>query len=58
MQKDKKLRVEERAEEHGVIWLTRQCTEVGVKLHESIKANEPLGRGAYWAHVVVWCIYS
>jgi len=46
---EKKVRAEERAEEYGVMWPVKRCTEVGVKLHEAIRANAPLGRGAYRA---------
>lgn len=43
------MRADECAEEHEVMWPTKRCIEVGIKLHEAIRANEPLGRGAYWA---------
>lgn len=44
---DKKLRVEECAEEHGIMWPTKRCPEASVKLHEAIKTYEPLGMGIY-----------
>jgi hypothetical protein len=34
------LKVEECAEEHGVMWPAKRCTEASVKLHEAIKAYE------------------
>ena len=45
--KDKKLRAEERAQKHGVMWPIQRCIEIRVNLHEAIRANEPLGKGAY-----------
>ena len=41
------MRAKECAEEHGVMWATKRCIEVGVKFHEAIRANKPLARGAY-----------
>ena len=55
--KEKKVRAEERAEEHKVMWPTKRCIEVGVKLHEAIRTNKPLARGHTGPHVVVQCIY-
>lgn len=43
------MRTKECAEEYGVMWPTKVCIEVGIKLHKAISANEPFTRGAYRA---------